>query len=412
MTAGWAAYWLLWPFGALVSALNRYKNPAAKNVFWLFCIYFGLVFIVPEGIEGVADSSRYTLQLIEMHKQDVSFESLLFVIYNPVDGYADLYQPLATWFVAVFTDDPRWLFALFAMVFGYFYSRNIWLLLGNAKYKITWYAVLVLVGFALVNPLWNINGVRMWTAAQIFVYGILLYTLKGEKKAGLLWMATTVLVHFSFLFPMAVFLLYLVLPDYTFFFFLFYIATSFVNEISLFAIRESLSFMPQVFQPRIEGYTSVDYALTVKEQAVQSAWHVKFAQLAGRLVIYTWVIWMFLQLRQWAHRLPELKKLFSFALFMGGWANLASLVPSGGRFTTITSMLMYAGFFVLLTSFKVNTKAMLIKSATLFFLLFFLVFQIRTGFEYTGFLTFFGNPVAGVLLNDQTPLIEYVKDLF
>jgi len=412
MTTGWAAYWLLWPFGALVSALNQYKNPAAKNVFWLFCLFYGLVFIVPHGVEGIADSARYTLHLIEMHKQDVSFTNLLYAIYNPVDGYIDLYQPVTTWFIAIFTDDPKWLFALFAMVFGYFYSRNLWLLLEHARYKITWFAVLILLGFALVNPLWNINGVRMWTAAQIFVYGILLYTLKGEKKSGILWIASSALVHFSFLFPIAVFFIYLVIPEFTIFFFFFYIATAFVNEINLYAVRESLSFMPQVFQPRIVGYTNSDYALAIKEHTQQSAWHVKFAQFSGRFVIYIWTVWMFLRLRQWSPMAPKLKKLFSLALFIGGWANLASSVPSGGRFTTIANMLLFAVIFALLISLKGIYKMKMVKTASLFFLIFFLVFQIRTGFDHKGFLTFFGNPLASLLISDQTPVIDFIKGLF
>jgi hypothetical protein len=413
IATAWYLYYFIWPFGSLIASLRNYRLPWSKNLFWLFCIYFGFVFVVAEDKYGSADSSRYAAQLEFMHSQSVNFENLLRAIYNPFDGYTDIYQPATTWLVSIFTDDPKWLFALFAMIFGYFYSRNIWLLLKSSKNKITWFAFLIILGFALVNPIWNINGVRMWTAAQIFIYGVLLYILKNEKIKGLLWIASTALVHFSFLFPISVFAVYIILPSYTLAFFLFFIITSFVNEINLFALRDSMSFLPAVFQPKVNAYTNVDYASSIAEQASKYRWHVKFAQLSGKIVIYSWVIIMFFNRKKWITSKPALEGLFLIALFIGGWANIASLVPSGGRFLALANLLFYASFFVYLMSYskQINNHKPVIL-ATILFLLFYIVFQFRVGFDYISYLIFIGNPILAYFMDEQTPLIHFIKELF
>lgn len=413
LSPAWLLFYFIWPFGSFIASLRNYRFSWSKNIFWLFCIYFGFVFVVAEDKEGSADSSRYAAQLEFMHSQSVNFDNLLRAIYNPLDGYTDIYQPTTTWLVSIFTDDPKWLFALFALIFGYFYSRNIWLLLENSKNRLTWFAFLIIMGFALVNPIWNINGVRMWTAAQIFIYGVLHYTLKRKKIKGLLWIASTALVHFSFLFPISIFAIYIVLPSYTLFFFLFFIITSFVNEINLFALRDSMSFLPAVFQPKVNTYTNVDYASSITEQATQYRWHVKFAQLSGRIVIYSWVIIMFFDQKKWISKRHDIEGLFLMALFIGGWANIASLVPSGGRFLNLANLLFFASIFVYLMSNSKqmnNIRPMIL--GTVLFLLFYLVFQFRVGFDYISYLIFIGNPVLAFFMDEQTPLIHFIKEFF
>ena len=409
--AGWLAFFLLWPFGALLMALRRFQTSQAKTIFWLFCIYFGFVFVYPKETKGTADSSRYAAELLSMHEQRIAFSDLVHSMYNTNEGLLDVYQPLTTWFVALFTGNANWLFLLFAAVFGFFYAQNIWLIISKIKVRIGLFLFLFILTFSLTIPIWYINGVRMWTAAQIFLYGSLLYFLEGNRK-GIIWIVLTPLFHFSFLFPVIVFFVYLILPNYIALFFIFFLATSFVNEINIPALREQLSFLPAIFQPKINTYLNEDYLLRLEQAHENFSWHVYFASLSGRLVIYIWTITAFFLRKYWSSEKKILATLFSFALFLGGWANLSSLLPSGGRIHTLANVFFYASFILMLLWSSFSVKVNLIKYITFPFLLFNIIFSIRVGFDYIGILTILGNPITAILGFEQTPLIQFIKHLF
>jgi hypothetical protein len=180
----WIIFWLIWPLGAFLSTLSNYRTVTAKFVFWIFCVYIGLTFVVPINTEGAADSARYASELAVFHSMPFSFQNLWDSFYNS-SANVDIYQGLVTWIVAFFTGDPRWLFALFAAVFGYFYAQNLWMIFDRIEIRNSLILSLFILGMALINPIWNINGARMWTAAQIFLFGCLLFFLRNEKK-GLL----------------------------------------------------------------------------------------------------------------------------------------------------------------------------------------------------------------------------------
>lgn len=281
--------WLIWPFASLVYAIRNFRDPRSKTLFWLFCIYFGFVFIYAEPFEkGTADSSRIAGKLIELHEKPISFESLYKSFYND-ENFVDIYQPLTLWIVSRFTNDPKWLFTIFSLIFGFFYASNIWILLRFAWNRINWAIFLYILFFALINPIWNINGVRMWTSAQVFLYGLLnIFLLKN--KNGWIWLILTVFIHFSFLFPLSLFLLYKFLPKNIHFYFAFFITTAFLNEINLAEVRNLFNFLPEIFQPRIQSYTNENYYEYLVEHSSKLSWHVILARNANNYLIYAWVI--------------------------------------------------------------------------------------------------------------------------
>jgi len=405
-------FFSIWPFGALVNALRNFRQPYAKTVFWIFCIYYGFVFINADPFgKGGADSARYLKQFWELHDKPLSFEILLSMFYNPKYGLTDIFQPIVTWLVSIFTDNQHILFAVFAAIFGYFWTQNLWIVFSRIHERISIIILLFMTGYALINPIWNINGVRMWTAAQIFIYGALVYLLDNKKK-GLIWVAASVLVHFSFMFPAALFFVFLFLPNNLWVLFAFFVAASFIREINLKAVRDLLLFLPDIFQPKVESYTNPEYAKNVFTAQTELAWHVKLADLAERIFLYTWVVITFFKKKIWYRTFPDLKQLFGLALFMGGFAQIASLIPSGGRFGIISKALFYAVFLIIISYIKFNKIIEFLKLMTIPLLVFIIVFSIRVGLDFIGILTFFGNPFIAVFIDEQTPLIYFVKQLF
>lgn len=404
-------YWVIWPFGALISNFKKFREPYVKTLFLLFCVYYGFVFIYADPFTGKPDSARYALRFIEMHGNSISLEGLAAMFYNPQSKIVDIYEPFILWLVSRFTGDPRFLFAVFALVFGFFWVQNLWLIFRRINGRIEFLLLLFIVGFILINPVWNINGVRMWTAAQIFLYGSLIYLLEDSRKKGLIFILSSVLVHFSFMFPAALFIAFIFLPMNLWLFFVFFISASFVNELNIRTVRETLSFLPEVFQPKIESYTSEQYVQKVMGAQSPVSWHVKFADIAGRIIIYVWVLIVFLNRKKWLGN-NDMLKLFCFGLFLGGFAKIAGLIPSGGRFWTIAASVLYAVIVLFISGYKPFKYMGLLRVITIPLLSFVVLFNLRLGLNYTGVLTFAGNPLISFFLNDRAPLIDLIKQIF
>ena len=299
-------------------------------------------------------------------------------------------------------------FAIFALIFGYFYANNLWIILNRIKQNIPFSLFIFILVFALLNPLWNINGVRMYTAAQIFIYGVLLFFINKNKK-GIFWAASSCLVHVSFIFPTALLFLFLFLPKKTTIYFIFLMVTAIISEINLDGLRSLLSFLPSVFQYRINYYTDSAYALSVLEDVKTLTWHVKFSDYALKGVIYSFIIAIFFSGRRKLKNEDQLYTLFSLSLFMIGWANISSLVPSGGRFLTIANILTFAFLILYFSELKIPKLVNKIKLFAIPFLLFFIIYNIRVGFDYMGFSTFIGNFISALIIEDTTPIITYIK---
>ena len=186
------------------------------------------------------DANRYVLKLQSLYDAPLSWDSFLANFYSDDGSTVDIYQPLVTYIMALFTNNGNFLFAVFGIVMGYFYSRNIWLLLDTTKDKrITGTLWIVLFTFASIIGYWELNGVRMWTAAHIFFYGTFLFVIKGNKKGALI-AALSVLVHFSFVLPVSILLFcYLVKLPWKLLYFIF-IASFFVSELNISSIGDFL----------------------------------------------------------------------------------------------------------------------------------------------------------------------------
>ena len=405
-------YYLLWPFGVLFQAIKNFRKPWAKNLLWLLCLFFGLTFVVGEDEKRSNDALRYAEMLSYFHAKSLSFQDFFSSIYNPQEGFVDVFQPVVTWIVAIFTDNPKWLFAFFAFVFGYFYSRNIWILLQFFQFnRVSVVSGLIIIAFILINPIWNINGVRMWTAAQIFIYGIFNYFLLNDKKSGITWVLLTPFVHFSFFFPVIIFFIFLFLTINFIFLFISFIITSLIKDINLLFFEEQLSLIiPKTFEYRLKTYTNIDYFDSIKEQMEVVGWHVKFANLSFSIVLYSFVIIMFSHLIRSKKVKRMLLVFFEFGLFIGVISNLANNIPSGGRFLVLSNSVLIACYFIFLSLYKMSNKYLLLNVILSMFLIFWIIFSIRVGLDYSGFLLFIGNPLLAFFVTENTPLIDFIKE--
>jgi hypothetical protein len=404
---------LLFPFWTVIASIKFFKSPSARNLFWYGCIFMGYVHIFNPLGGSASDGVRYAEELVKMNSEHLNFKTLTSYFYSE-NGNLDIYQPLITLLVSFFTKNPHFLFLIFAIVFGFFYSRNIWLVLNFSNNdKLSWWSLIILIMLILVMPIWEINGVRMWTALHVFMYGVLSFYLNNDKKK-LVWSFAAVLIHFSFSFPLMLIFIYIFLPknNLTIYFVLFFISATF-NEINIQALNDVfVKFLPVQLSTRTESYLNEDYLISVNETSASYAQYLIIAQKLSKYFILAIIIFF------WTNRNTLFTKklyqnLLTLFLYLSAWFQFFSMVPSIGRFFAITNMIFFSLLFIMLVNERQdNSKLNNLTKYLSIMLLMPMLLKFRLGCEFYGNSLFWSNFISSSFFEDRTPIIDYIKSLF
>lgn len=396
---------LLSPFIGLIQAFKHHREEWAKNSIWLFVVFYGFTMFRPVEM----DANRYVEKLIFLYNSPLNWTTFLENFYSDDGSTVDLYQPLVTYFMALFTQNGNLLFAVFGFVFGYFYSRNIWLLLNIAKNKRMDMTLWVLVfAFSSIIGFWELNGVRMWTAAHIFFYGAFLFIIEGKKK-GMMIAASSILVHFSFVLPVSILVFYhFVKVPWKLLYFAF-IASFFVSELNVQAIGDVLgNYAPEFLIPKVKGYTNDEYIETLSTETPVANWYVLYYLKAVGWVIFIMFSSIYFSSLATVKANKAFSKFFGFALLFLTIGNLMSLIPSGGRYLTIARIFAMATLFLFYVWYD-NRYYRKYLSFLSPLLIFFIVVSIRISFETMTFITVLANPIIAVFVDLPVPLISLLK---
>lgn len=398
-------FFLISPFLGFIQAFKYYKEDWAKNSVWLFVIFYGYTMYRPE----IMDCTRYVVNLINLYNKPLSWDVFVANFYSDDSDNVDIYQPLITFLLSRVTKDGNILFAVFGFVYGYFFSRNIWLVLDLAKgTKVNRTFWVIIIAFICVLGFWNLNGVRMFTAAHVFFYGAFQY-LVNDKKKGIPIVLSTVLIHFSFVLPVSVFLLFILVKiPWRLLYFLF-IGSFFISSLNIASIRTKLeSVAPAFLLPRVKSYTSDEYVEVVADLNESANWYVKYYtnSLMWILVILFTIIYF--SKRNNFKNTGSFSNLFGFSLLILTAGNITSLLPSGGRYVLIAQL-----FGVALIAYNyVRFDDMLYSSwlkllSPIFY--FFILVNLRISFDTISFMTIFSNPILASIFDLQIPLINLFK---
>jgi len=407
---------ILWPFYGLIRSLKNWRQPWAMNIFWVVCIYLGAIHIYcPAGSqlgEG-ADSGRYALDLIEMNNGNLSLLEEIaksFAYSNAMDYY----MLILIWLVSRITGNPHVLFACFAAVFGFFYSRNMWYVLNRITEPLNKTVILFVAILFLVCPIWQINGVRMWTAAHVFMYALLPYICERNRKR-LYWLIAVPFIHFSVLYFVVLSAVAVLLPDKLSSqsrlvksgLVAIFVGSLALSAVNIPAITNALEqFSPDSYQDRIELYTRDSAFENLESGKMAANWYVTAAS-----DIEFWVSNILLLVMAFSTLEEDrYRKLLNFTLLISALANIASQLPSGGRFLIIAHLFSYA--LILWQITKPNAqKQMVYKVARIAAipLLITLFFGIRKGFEFYGISFFCGDFFTSIFWDNNVQLIRFLK---
>ena len=403
--------WILFlisPFLSLIISIRNYKVFWAKNVAWAFIVFYGFNFVI---FDELMDANRYAENFVILHNKEITLDNFLSSLLSDEEStYLDFASPVIIFITSRFTDNPTFLFAVFAMVFGYFYTRNLWYLLEKVEEKILFLSVLVFAIASLVIPFWSMNGFRFWTASHIFIYGLLPFLFEGRQTRHLLIASISILFHFSFIVPVAILLsTYFFSINIRILFYLF-LSTFLISSVNLQALQEFLmQYAPAILQKKLQSYVNQDYADSLESARQASKWFIilrseftsYFALILTSILYYT--------------KLETIKSnkaffaVFAFILYYSLIANLLCLIPSGGRFLQISYFLLYGFIFLLLT--KYYSEALWLRRVVclaLPLILFFIIFQLRIGFQTMNILLIVGNPLISAV-DPGMAILDFLK---
>lgn len=404
-------YWWLfaiWPFLAIVLSLR--SRSLTPNLLWAFIVFYGFTFVISADNQA-SDITRYILVFQKMHEKELGFTEFVSSLYAIGDeGTTDLLQPFISYTLALFTDSGQLLITAFSFVFGFFYSRNVWLLLTKLDGPVKWLTGVFLFVFLLVVPIWNVNGFRFWTAAHIFFYGTIQYIM-FKRKTGVLFVAGSALVHFSFLIPIFVFLLYLAAPRRSTVFFVFFIVSIFFNSLEIdFFNQLAERYLPSVFVERADSYTSEAAVERFQQRdANRINWYALYYKKALLWMMMFLLVVQFVRYRDFIQSVDWLRALFAFTFLLFGVANFLSLVPSGVRFAIVSSL--FACTCVIIVIHYQLPDGFLKRTLYGAFplLMLFVLVSIREGFNSIGVNTLFSNVLIAFFAENSIALIDVFK---
>lgn len=401
----------VFPFTAFFTSLLFYKKSWSKYLFVFFCTYFGYTFIIPSSklLDSPFDSEFYANVLLDYYNTQISFQNFLNGLFTIETSQTDLYQPFVTWILSRFTDNYHILFAIFGFFFGWFYTKILWFILDKINFNFTFFSFALILMVLLLNPLWNINGVRMWTGLEVYLYGVILY-FHSSKRTGYFYMILSVIFHFSFIIPIVFFLIYSLIPKKKIeVIFYLYLISLLITNLPIEVLFNSYHFFPDFIANRIITYTSYETVINVSEKNQNTSFFIKAALFSIKLVSLIFLMISFKHYKKNHVTLYETKKFLFFILFTFVWTNIFSIVPSGGRFLTFSYIVLL--IFVLLNLGNVQFSNNIVKYKNIILPLFFvyIIYSIRTSMDFQGLPLIFGNFINSNLFFESTPYINFFK---
>ena len=402
---------LLTPLLSLVVSAKNIKAPWAKNIIWAFTAFYGFTFSITSG-NANSDINRYISWFYDMRNSGMDFDDFRELLYVD-ENYADLLQPSLTFLFSRFTDNHVWLIMSFGIIFGYFYSRNLWYIAERLNGKANRRIMFLLFVFALAVPIWYINGFRFWTATHIFFYGLVRVFL-DRKKIYFIPIFLTVFVHFSFVLPISLTLLYFVVGNRLKLYFYIFVLSLFVTEINLGAVSNSITgFLPEVFVERSAGYVSQDDAeeslntqQAKQEYAAGRNWYAQYYLKAFNWAIMANLIFIFYKCKDIYADDRRLQNLLAFLFYFYAIANVLNLIPSGVRYVVMSNFFAMAVIIFFIQRLPSQHKYDTVFKATLPLFILYSVIIIKEAFNSLGLVTIAGNPIVALFMDENIGLIS------
>ncbi len=399
-------FFTIWPFGVFSLSLFNLRNNTSRIIFWIFNLYLGLIFIPLEG----GDSYNIIQDFYDLANNEINFFDYLKLNLLTNDDYADFFSPTLDYLISRFTNNSKIYFGIIGFIFGYFYSDSLWYLISKIKGSFNYITIILLISFALVFSSWyGINNCRFPIASLIFYRGIASYFMDGSKK-GIYVAHLSFIIHFSLIFPIIIFWLYKLLGNKTRIYFILFIFSFFLKKIDLDIIQSFSSFIPSIYQKKVDIYTNQEYAIKIGMDP--GNWYIYILPFLILFPLGIMLTSLFINRNKVFLNNDNLYSVFNFSLFFLSLANVTSSIPSFSRMLFIGYLFALTVLIIISNKISLNKFYNTIFNFSMLSLLIWIVVYIRIGTEYFGYLLFIGNPVFALFIENETTILEFIKFIF
>tara|TARA_B100000795_G_scaffold269145_1_gene257722 strand:+ start:2970 stop:4199 length:1230 start_codon:yes stop_codon:yes gene_type:complete len=403
---------LISPFLCLIIGLKNYRTNSAKYYILVFILFYAFTLTFPEGETDMDFFRRIDHFNSIVAEKNLKISEMWKLVYSDdsIDSSADIFEKTLIFITSRFTDNYRWMSVVWGLIFGLFSLWNIEFIIKKLDLRINRYNFLWILLLFLLIPFWNINAFRFWTAAHIFINGMLRYFYTDDRKYFLLICISSVLVHFSFIIPNILLLLFLFLPKNLFVANIIFVTTIITSFVSLNSIDVNFDFLPLGIQSKIDGYTSIRYLDQAQElYNLQTNFYVNFRYYLVLIAFELMFLLIYFKHKAFLKiKMNEQILFLSFILLT--FANLVFDIRPLDRFFNLGAFFMtFIGLKFWNYLFVENRKPALFRLCSILLTLYIIV-EIRIGFDTISIVSILGNPITqNFLLDSNFSLIDLFK---
>ena len=244
---------LVSPFIAFLYSLRNMNAKSSFVIFFLFCLCFGMVFTTPQD-DYPLDGKYYRFIFEKMVFISTFDYALLLNEFAEFDeGSKDFYDTTISFVISRFTDNYHVLFFVYAAIFSFFMLKSFKFLTNERNFDNSFTSFVLATLFILSNSIFNINGVRFWTAAWIGVYCIFQLFRNNNRRYFLLALCTPI-VHVSFYFFVAILIIAYFTKKYEKFWLILFVVSFFTSNFTSSILASISQFLPSFISNTIQTY--------------------------------------------------------------------------------------------------------------------------------------------------------------
>ena len=289
LALGYILY-LLWPLAVLFIAIKKVEYPKYRTLLLCFAAFFGYNFVVLENSDG----SRVIGSLQYYANMDLyEFISFLSSIFSTENATPDYYLHIISFLVSRISLDPHFFTAVLSIIYFYVYFKIFGFLNKLETKTLSFYSIIILLGIVIMYPFTaGINAVRFPLATLLYIYAFINLVFKRDRKFLFLGIVS-VLIHWSFLGPSLLLILYYFTQKYNNMKVLLaiMIVTIFVSTFLSQNLAANIGFLGGVYEDKFDTYTDENYVESRNVSFATMNLHIKLAKI---LPIYYIMIILFI----------------------------------------------------------------------------------------------------------------------
>lgn len=350
---------ILLPWTGFLISLFDIRSKKSMFVYLAFAALFGYSISFTD---SSADSYRYA-QAFSRFDNTLDYYTII-ALYQS-GQMRDLYRTLLFYFTSIFSNNPKVMYALAGLVYGWLSYLNLRILASVYKRWDKYIFILGLVFYTYVS-LSNINGFRFWTGAMLFFYATYNFIILGKKKWAI-GVLLTPLFHYGFVIIAPLLILYKFVHPflyskkgvskalYSLFIFTFFASWILSTNAINLGFLSNTGLLSGAVGERISYVNSEDVGQMVERRSENSLFLSvqKYFNYAIKIYVFIAVGSIYRFIKRMNIDKTVYSNLLAFVLFFYSFSFIALSIPSGGRFFNIAHLFLLV---LLAMTYQINKQ--------------------------------------------------------